>query len=130
MFKQHINHWQFKYQSALWGSTIKDKRGNFLENFIDSNNLICMNSGNPTRISPTGTESHIDVFCSAKLSNYVCFDTLNSTCGSDHFPIYLTLKIHPVFNPMHTPGYNYTKADWVGFQNFKDLAILSESVSD
>lgn len=36
-------------RSPLWGSGVRDLNGEVVENFMDGNNLVCLNDGRPTR---------------------------------------------------------------------------------
>ena len=73
-----------------WGSPAVDARGTILFDFLDSANLVCLNSGEPTFCSSSGLFSHIDLtFCSPTLAPLFSWHPHFDSFNSDHFPILL-----------------------------------------
>ena len=75
----------FNAHNRLWDSTYQtntDQRGRIMENFINNNNLILLNNGDPTRIQGPH-ESSIDLsICSPRLSTEINWSVLNSPKGA------------------------------------------------
>ncbi|KAH3704771.1 hypothetical protein DPMN_079832 [Dreissena polymorpha] len=54
--------------------------------------LILHNDGSPTRLNPTGLNSHIDLTAvNARIASVSAWATVNDTMGSDHLPQQVTL---------------------------------------
>ena len=101
--------------SPTWGDSRLDGRGRMLENLFHENNFIVLNSKEQTFIhSAYHTTSAIDL---AVASPSIALDfkwaVHDDLCGSDHFPIFLTLTKN--FNMSQNLLYNFKKADWSRF---------------
>ena len=73
-----------------WGSLAVDAWGTILFDFLDSANLVCLNSGEPTFYSTSGLFSHIDLtFCSHTLTPLFSRHPHIYSFNSDHFQILL-----------------------------------------
>ena len=110
-----------------WGSPAVDARGTILFDFLDSANLVCLNSGEPTFCSSSGLFSHIDLtFCSLTLaplfSWHLHFDSFNS----DHFPISLDSSFSYLCTSS-IPKWNLSAADWDRFRSDLHLPTQFES---
>ncbi|KAJ8931004.1 hypothetical protein NQ314_016139 [Rhamnusium bicolor] len=79
----------FNAHHQIWGCEINDSYGNQLLDAIDSQNLILINDGSPTRISrPHERKSAIDLtLCSPKLFSDLSWKIFQDNAGSDHLPI-------------------------------------------
>lgn len=81
----------FNAKNTLWGSRINDTRGKIIEQFIEDNNLVCLNKGEATRINYNGSLSHLDLaLCSKRLGMDITCEVLNDSWGSDHYPLALS----------------------------------------
>ena len=112
-----------------WGSpTCKtDKRGNLVSDWIDTNNLVLLNNGEPTRISPAGSLSHIDLtVCSPEISLLFNWFPHYDPCESDHFPIILDMPSAKL-QITNNPRWKTKKADWAKYQ--EALCIPEEFLS-
>ena len=120
-----------------WGSPAIDARVTLLFNFLDSANLACLNSGEPTFYSSSGLFRSIDLtFSSPTLaplfSWHLHFDSFNS----DHFLILLDSSFFfPHVSPI--PKWNLSEADWDRFRSdlqqptrFESLDQSCQSTSD
>ena len=88
-------------------------------------------TGQGTRINTSGLTSHLDiVFCSRSLAVEDNFQVLDSTWGSDHFPILLTCK-KPTMNS-HTSTletfYNFKLAKWDQYKIEIDAKITKNDL--
>lgn len=82
----------------FWGSEKTDTRGQIIENFLLSNNNICLlNTGKATYCSPSSRKmSCIDLsFCSSSVFMDFKWDVLNDPYGSDHLPILISQTTTP-----------------------------------
>lgn len=82
----------FNCHSRVWGCGKSDSLGNDILEILDSLNLCILNSGSPTRRTrPSETPSAVDIsLCSPNLAPLLTWETLDSSFGSDHFPILLS----------------------------------------
>lgn len=85
----------FNGHHSLWGSSSNNVAGVNLVEAIDCfPNLVVRNEGQPTRVTPPGTNiSAVDVtIVSSNLLNMSDWSLLSDTYGSDHYPILLKLN--------------------------------------
>lgn len=119
----------FNIHHHLWGCVKNDPLSNNLLEILDSNNLCLLNSGTPTlRPLPNQAPSAVDLsLCSPVLASQISWEVLNSSHGSDHFPIIMTLPIPLSKRPTVKPllAYNINGADW---DNYK--TILNHQIND
>lgn len=89
----------FNAHHQAWNCDKNNKIGVEINNLIESNNIIILNDGNPTRLSfPLTSHSVIDLsLASAQLAPACDVYTLDDQLGSDHFPIiiYIAVNIKP-----------------------------------
>jgi len=102
----------------LWGSSVIDTRGKQINEFIETNNLICLNKGEGTRMNYNGTLSHLDLtLCSIHLATGLNCEVLDDTWGSDHFPLCVTMTQNIPKTVLSTKNkQNFNKADWALFK--------------
>ena len=102
----------------IWGSPINDFRGKTIERFLENNNLVCLNKGDPTRIHYNGTVSHLDLIVSSKnLAFKIECDVINDIWGSDHYPLHISYNECIVKTEINLNKFNYKKANWTSFQD-------------
>ncbi|CAH2108748.1 unnamed protein product [Euphydryas editha] len=116
----------FNSHNTMWGSDTNDSFGNRLGKLLDDLCICILNKGSSTRITPPGQrKSCVDLsLCSNDLSTLLQWQLLDSTYGSDHFPIEI---VHP---SRYTPHYDLppllkyriSSAKWDLYKN-----ILEES---
>src|SRR6218665_564688 len=84
----------FNAHSALFGSPSTDKRGRQLEDDMEANAYVALNTGAPTFLSnATGSTSHLDLaMASAPLARRCTWTVLDDSMGSDHSPILITIE--------------------------------------
>ena len=87
--------------NPLWGSSKLDHNGQTIEDVITSNNLVCINSGEGTRVNSShGTLFCIDVtFSSPRIAAKCNWTILNDTWGSDHCQILIELNM-PIYTQL------------------------------
>lgn len=136
--KNHLLMGDFNAKHSLWGSPKADLRGRILHDFFCLENpLICLNTGQGTRLNPNGKLSHIDiVFASgnlaAKINTYVGDDNW----GSDHYPIIICYKgpetkiEEDPIDLSRPPSYNYKKANWKKYKEEVEFHLLNRKVDD
>ncbi|KAJ8913575.1 hypothetical protein NQ315_013980, partial [Exocentrus adspersus] len=113
--------------NPLWGSELKNYNGDTIESCLEILDLVILNDGSPTRLTPPGTRpSAVDLTLASpqiaiKLSWHVIPD-----CGSsDHFPILTTSgdrERHGDIVQM-TAKRNYKRADWNSFYTFLETVV-------
>ncbi|KAF4532733.1 hypothetical protein B566_EDAN011925 [Ephemera danica] len=104
-----------------WGSLRSTPKGQNIVQFIENNDLACLNSGKFTRLgSPNQSNSAIDItIVSANLILSSLWDSHEDSMGSDHLPIITKLQLtnnHPSqfnFNPQGKRIFK--KADWQSY---------------
>lgn len=76
----------FNGKSPLWGSTVCDRRGCIVAEWIASEDLYLMNNGNTPTFRRRGSESHLDLtLCSRSLERRVIWEVLDGEeTRSDH----------------------------------------------
>ena len=101
-----------------WGSPTANKRGKILDNWINSNNLILLNSGSPTYETAHGSFTHIDLTISSQnLALDYGWEVYHDNITSDHFPIIIKSLNHHIDIPSYSPKYCLQKANWQKFQD-------------
>lgn len=128
----------------LWGSNTFSLRGNHIYNIIDSLSLGIFNNGSPTHIGrPNTTDSALDLpICSPELIWNLSWRTLSEPHGSDHFPIIIKAKLHPMSNINPSAScldsshykplcYNFHTADWLASSNqiLNSVSALPDNMS-
>ncbi|KAF4527726.1 hypothetical protein B566_EDAN012989 [Ephemera danica] len=104
-----------------WGSLISTPKGQNIVQFIENNDLACLNSGKFTRLGqPNQRNSAIDItIVSANLIINSHWDTYEDSLGSDHLPIISKFKKnsnHLNNSNFSTPGKRlFKKANWQAF---------------
>ncbi|GFO14999.1 RNA-directed DNA polymerase from mobile element jockey [Plakobranchus ocellatus] len=84
----------FNAHSPAWGDSRRDGRGRMLEEVTAENDLIILNSGEQTFVhSAYHSTSAIDLaVASPSIAAECSWAAHSDLCGSDHFPIFLTLS--------------------------------------
>lgn len=125
----------FNTKSSLWDRNVKstwnDRRTKELINFIDNSDLILMNDGSPTRISPVFNcnNSAIDLSLIHKdLISDFFWSVSNSTFGSDHIPTLVT-SYNSNLNPHEHIIWNYKSSDWNKFNNVCNLELIHDEMT-
>ena len=82
----------FNAHHPAWGSNNSDAEGRAVIEWLDEQDLILLNDGSPTRLNPTGLNSHIDLTAvNARIASASAWATVKDTMGSDHLPQQVTL---------------------------------------
>ncbi|KAG5878346.1 hypothetical protein JTB14_004444 [Gonioctena quinquepunctata] len=81
----------FNAHNTIWGCVSTNQKGSKLETFINTSNLVLLNSGEITRINTaTGNHSALDLaLCHPNLSSTLTCTVLPDPYGSDHSTIIL-----------------------------------------
>ena len=100
----------------LWGSTEADRRGNDLYHWIEENDLVIINTGEPTFLSSSGKYTHIDVtICSLDLASRLFWHPHHDPMTSDHFPIIISTTL-PSNNAPQIEQWKLHSANWSQYQ--------------
>nr|CAI5843114.1 unnamed protein product [Callosobruchus analis] len=91
----------FNCHHTLWGSAQDQNNGKRLVQALNSQNLIVLNEGNPTRVSkPNEKVSAVDLtLATPSLVSKVEWTTYSNSMGSDHIPIFISFN--SAFIPQH-----------------------------
>ena len=120
LFKNHTKSLiigDFNAHNTIWGSTHTDARGKTIETLIDQNNLILLNTGQPTHFQSNANPSVLDLSISTiNISSKIHWNICNNSMGSDHQPILITYNETPNLEDSFTPRWKFTKADWKQFE--------------
>ena len=110
-----------------WGDIVTNSRGSTLQSFIEEEDLIALNDGEPTHFHiQTGTFSVIDL----ALFSSDCFmdfslKVIDDLCGSDHFP--LILGVGASIPAPRSPRWCLNRANWL---LFRDLSMIVIDVNE
>src|SRR5206468_2455262 len=103
----------FNAHNPLWKSTTLDRRGEILEELIDSCNYTLINTGQPTYQKHQGGMTVLDLtFVSSCLASKCSWDVLNDTLGSDHVPTMTKINEADHGDPDAAPKWLLRKANW------------------
>ena len=105
----------FNSKNSLWNSPDYNKNGYILEELIDENNFVVINTGQPTYQMASGGQSHLDLtLTSTSLALKCQWFTINSTLGSDHQPTFTVFNEIPDVTE-NSQRFKLDKADWDNF---------------
>lgn len=108
----------FNAHSTLFGSSNTDKRGEILEECIESHNFVALNNGVGTYLKRDGTRSHLDIaITSSGLGRKCIWEVLDTTLGSDHFAIEINIGETADIENLHQPRWLLKKANWDKFRH-------------
>ena len=118
----------------LWGSVNSDSNGKTLVEFINDNDLICLNSGEPTRFDSNSNNqpSHLDItLITQQLYNITEWELGEDLYNSDHLPQFIKINSNPIINNYSNPSsWNFSKAQWNDFYHLTKLVNPQEILSD
>lgn len=122
--KPYIIIGDFNSRNTLWGSNKIDTRGKIMEKILDSEELILLNTGQPTRHNTAnGTFSAIDLsFSNTTIAPGIDWQVLNEYNGSDHWPIKIDIPNNNQQN-LNIQKWKIKKADWQLFSEITDHLI-------
>ena len=82
----------FNLHHVQWGSPYTTRDGEILYNFIQDNDIVCLNNGQPTRLNtPSQQPTAPDLtFCSLTIRPYLIWNIFPDNMHSDHFPLVIT----------------------------------------
>ena len=112
--------------STIWNCPKTDKKGEFIEDFLIANDLLCLNVGNrPTFENAQGNTLIIDItIANYNLATSVCNWKVDNYLNiSDHYRISFSINNCPNFRVAETLDWNYKKGDWVLFKKELDLGL-------
>ena len=116
--------------STVWNCPCTDKHGEFVEDFLITNNLKCLNIGNnPTFKNAQGFTSIIDItVANYRLATSICnWKVENYLQVSDHFRISFSINNSSNFRDVDILDWNYKKGDWGLFKRELDLGLVKWS---
>ncbi len=124
----------FNAKNKIWGSPINDFRGKIVEQFLEDNSLVCLNTGECTRLNYNGTLSHLDLIISSHgLSPNINCSKINDLWGSDHYPMIMECSLDIDRRDLISVNkYDYNRANWTLFHDTlqNDNSTFNEIVAD
>lgn len=122
--------------NIIWGSEETDSRGKIVENLLNDNNLILLNTGEKTRFNAyNGKLSAIDLaFCDITTAAHTNWETFDYLYGSDHFPVKVEYGNKRDLEHHSQPKWNLKEANWSLFahhleENF-DADLQLENINN
>ena len=108
----------FNARHTQWHDVKTNSRGNIILNFIIDNQLHILDGDKPTHFDQrTKGYSHIDLsLCTQDLSEKYFWNTHNDLCGSDHFPI--VISMHNFTDEIIINKFDQSKANWAEFSEY------------
>jgi ribonuclease HI len=109
-------------KNSLWGSPAPNKSGESLEQLLNENDFIVLNTGQPTYQCRLGGQSHLDLTIASNSMALKCsWYTINNTLGSDHQPTFVLINEAPD-ETQPSNRWLTNKADWQQYTaNCKDF---------
>lgn len=103
-------------QNPLWGGNKTNQRGRLVEDMINEKELCLLNDGSNTFLhSAHGTYAAIDLsICSPELLLDCTWKVMDDLCGSDHFPITVTMSSGQIHQ--NTEKWLLKRANWAIFE--------------
>ena len=108
-----------------WGSDKTDDRGKQIEKILESDNIILLNIGAPTRLNPSnGNFSSIDLsICSSNLAQRTTWSTLPEIYDSDHIPIKIELHSSKTTLSSSPAKWKLKNPNWTLFSQLVDVYV-------
>ena len=131
----------FNCHHYSWGSTVSDSHGLNLLQAVEDENLVIVNDGSPTRLTPPNAPSSAVDLCivSSNIAPLVDWKVSDDLLGSDHFVIINSLSMPGNFQSYNfrshasTDRWNLKQADWKSYQSciehLTNQASLTEDYS-
>ena len=124
--KPYIIVGDFNSHNTLWSSPNIDNRGKIVENWIENDNIILLNTGDPTHFNcSSGSFSTIDLsLCSAYIADRVVCSVDSDLFDSDHYPIHI--KMNRGENPCTSsskPLWKFKEAKWDRYAERLELLL-------
>lgn len=127
----------FNSYNSLWGSNKTDVNGQLIEEFIDDNDLVCINNGEGMRYnSLRNKETALDLtFVSTIIAGISTWSVIkHTTIGSDHYPIVTTVGAKICYEKeKRSPRWKLEKVNWEVFQVIcgnRCMTLLEENQMD
>lgn len=123
----------FNAHSPLWGDSDGDQRGSTIEYFLESNELLLLNTGDKTRFnSYTGNLSAIDLsMCDPVIFPRLQWSTEGYLYGSDHLPVLINLNNRTKVVERQSNTWNLKRANWPKFTELiRNSLHINEGLSD
>lgn len=113
----------FNAKSELWGNSKTDSRGKMIENILETNDVVILNTGLKTHMY-SGGESAIDLsFTSPRYAALSSWDVVDNTFGSDHAVIITKIQSIAAYEEENLGRWSFKKADWENFSRECDTVL-------
>ena len=112
---------------SSWGSNFSDKRGYTIDNWLTSNNLILLNTTEPTYLHPNSTLTHIDLtIATPDLVGITDWKPHYETLNSDHFPICISIGLDSQVR-QRPSRWRFDEANW---EKYREEIKLPHTFTD
>ena len=118
--------------NVRWGFLNTDNRGKEIDKILKSDNLVLLNSTEPTRINPIiGNLSNIDLsFSNASLAQRLDWSVLNKITSSDHFSIVIQLVTRHNDSTPKLERWNLKNPNWLLFSELLEDKVSNINISE
>ena len=115
----------FNSHGLSWGSDKTDDRGKQIEKILESDNIILLNNGAPTRLNPSnGNFSSIDLsIYSSNLAQRTTWSTLPEIYDSDHILIKIELHSSKTTLSSSPAKWKLKNPNWTLFSQLVDVYV-------
>lgn len=120
--------------NKLWGCLETNNRGKIIEEILNENNLVILNTGQPTHITSNQSNCHsvIDLSISSQdMSLNARHIVTNSSMGSDHYATITTIDEEVIIESslgMHL--WKLKKADWKNYKEMSKFSLTEDILVD
>lgn len=116
----------FNAHHNAWGSYKINPKGAQILDTLEDNDLVLLNTGEPTRITRNGNKSAVDLtFSSPNIAIHCSWNILEDVMGSDHFPLIIevnnSLNYHCEESYRPKTKWNLRKANWEQYHHTADI---------
>lgn len=121
----------FNAHNSTWGSTQTDQRGQIIETFLNSSDMLLLNDGSPTRFNLyNGSSSAIDLtFCSSNLFPQLHWKVCSSLYSSDYHPLIVELLSSQPTHRTLPQKWHFKDANWDLYRQTLDFSAVYSSQS-
>ena len=119
----------FNSRNVIWGSAYTCNQGRVIEDFMEKNNLLCLNDGSATYISNIyNTPSRLDITLVPDHMVANCEWEVLNELGSDHFPILTQYMVDNAWRNISNPKpkWNLKNANWGLFKSLCDKLKIED----
>lgn len=120
----------FNSRNQVWGSHLTDNRGKIMEKFLNNEQLILLNTGEPTRHnSAHNSFSAIDLtITNSSFAPKTEWNVLNEYSSSDHWPISIKILEQPLSTPP-LDRWNLKNPNWELYRDIINQNLIDHPIN-